>query len=253
MVCLPVVVKSLVLVVVHSRVLSWFGNLVLVVVKTYSLLMILMILMISIVLWVCLELGQINTLEYFFREKLLKWIGVPNSQIKQRVEVILPEFLLVITYLFAGEERPLKYIRVIFESGFYSKFGTPSHGSTPLSPWTWHFFWRFFPLLHHFSGQKIRDHPVPTILIQIFFLGMNIQHFWCDNRTAWLDPRELGVSGFLGGMGGNAMIGLSTINVLNGGRGRMAPTLWKTMGGLGTRKPSKPWDFYASHRNQLGL
>eukprot|EP00434_Breviolum_minutum_P026311 symbB.v1.2.023254.t1/scaffold2112.1/size106475/4 len=32
------------------------------------------------------------------------------------------------------------------------------------------------------------------------------------------------VSGFLGGMGGNAMIGLSTINVLNGGRGRMAPT-----------------------------
>jgi len=83
----------------------------------------------------------------------------------------------------------------------------------------------FFPLLHHFSGQKIRDHPVPTILIQIFFGGMNIQHFWCDNRTAWLDPRELGVSGFLGGMGGNAMIGLSTINVLNGGRGRMAPTL----------------------------
>ena len=36
MVCLPVVVKSLVLVVVRSRVLSWFGNLVLVVVKTYS-------------------------------------------------------------------------------------------------------------------------------------------------------------------------------------------------------------------------
>ncbi|CAJ1367963.1 unnamed protein product, partial [Effrenium voratum] len=32
------------------------------------------------------------------------------------------------------------------------------------------------------------------------------------------------VSGFLGGMGGNAMIGLSTINSLNGGRGRMAPT-----------------------------
>jgi len=32
------------------------------------------------------------------------------------------------------------------------------------------------------------------------------------------------VSGFLGGMGGNAMIGLSTINVLNGGRGRLAPT-----------------------------
>ena len=26
-------------------------------------------------------------------------------------------------------------------------------------------------------------------------------------------------------MGGNAMIGLSTINVLNGGRGRMAPTV----------------------------
>ena len=36
MVCLPVVVKSLVLVVVHSRPMSWFGNLVLVVVKTYS-------------------------------------------------------------------------------------------------------------------------------------------------------------------------------------------------------------------------
>mmetsp|Transcript_54789 Transcript_54789/g.127888 ORF Transcript_54789/g.127888 Transcript_54789/m.127888 type:complete len:641 (+) Transcript_54789:45-1967(+) len=33
------------------------------------------------------------------------------------------------------------------------------------------------------------------------------------------------VSGFLGGMGGNAMIGLSTINSLNGGRGRMAPTV----------------------------
>jgi len=31
------------------------------------------------------------------------------------------------------------------------------------------------------------------------------------------------VSGFLGGMGGNAMIGLSTVNCLNGGRGRMAP------------------------------
>ena len=36
MVCLPVVVKSLVLVVVHSRPMSWFGNLVLVVVKTHS-------------------------------------------------------------------------------------------------------------------------------------------------------------------------------------------------------------------------
>jgi len=32
------------------------------------------------------------------------------------------------------------------------------------------------------------------------------------------------LSGFFGGMGGNAMIGLSTINVLNGGRGRLAPT-----------------------------
>jgi len=32
------------------------------------------------------------------------------------------------------------------------------------------------------------------------------------------------LSGFLGGMGGNAMIGLSTINVLNGGKGRLAPT-----------------------------
>jgi len=32
------------------------------------------------------------------------------------------------------------------------------------------------------------------------------------------------LSGFLGGMGGNAMIGLSTINALNGGRGRIAPT-----------------------------
>mmetsp|Transcript_3847 Transcript_3847/g.11382 ORF Transcript_3847/g.11382 Transcript_3847/m.11382 type:complete len:485 (-) Transcript_3847:132-1586(-) len=31
------------------------------------------------------------------------------------------------------------------------------------------------------------------------------------------------VSGFFGGMGGNAMIGLSTINGLNGGRGRIAP------------------------------
>lgn len=35
------------------------------------------------------------------------------------------------------------------------------------------------------------------------------------------------LGGFLGGMGGNAMIGLSTINVLNGGRGRMAPSLGK--------------------------
>lgn len=33
------------------------------------------------------------------------------------------------------------------------------------------------------------------------------------------------VSGLLGGMGGNAMIGLSTINCLNGGRGRLAPTI----------------------------
>jgi len=33
------------------------------------------------------------------------------------------------------------------------------------------------------------------------------------------------LSGFLGGMGGDAMIGLSTINVLNGGRGRLAPTV----------------------------
>jgi SulP family sulfate permease len=33
------------------------------------------------------------------------------------------------------------------------------------------------------------------------------------------------LSGGMGGMGGNAMIGLSTINVLNGGRGRMAPTV----------------------------
>jgi len=31
------------------------------------------------------------------------------------------------------------------------------------------------------------------------------------------------ISGFFGGMGGNAMIGLSTINVLNGGKGRLAP------------------------------
>eukprot|EP00929_Paragymnodinium_shiwhaense_P111604 TRINITY_DN7990_c0_g2_i1.p1 TRINITY_DN7990_c0_g2~~TRINITY_DN7990_c0_g2_i1.p1 ORF type:complete len:612 (+),score=187.06 TRINITY_DN7990_c0_g2_i1:83-1918(+) len=31
------------------------------------------------------------------------------------------------------------------------------------------------------------------------------------------------LSGFFGGMGGNAMIGLSTINVLNGGKGRLAP------------------------------
>ena len=33
------------------------------------------------------------------------------------------------------------------------------------------------------------------------------------------------VSGFLGGMGGDAMIGLSTINCLNGGRGRLARPL----------------------------
>jgi len=33
------------------------------------------------------------------------------------------------------------------------------------------------------------------------------------------------ISGFFGGMGGNAMIGLSTINVLCGGRGRLAPTV----------------------------
>ena len=32
------------------------------------------------------------------------------------------------------------------------------------------------------------------------------------------------ISGFFGGMGGNAMIGLSTIACLNGGRGRVAPT-----------------------------
>lgn len=33
------------------------------------------------------------------------------------------------------------------------------------------------------------------------------------------------VSGFFGGMGGDAMIGLSTINCLNGGKGRLAPTV----------------------------
>jgi len=33
------------------------------------------------------------------------------------------------------------------------------------------------------------------------------------------------LSGFLGGMGGNAMIGLSTVNCLNGGRGRLGPTV----------------------------
>merc|ERR1719181_423932 len=33
------------------------------------------------------------------------------------------------------------------------------------------------------------------------------------------------ISGFLGGMGGDAMIGLSTINCLNGGKGRLAPTV----------------------------
>lgn len=33
------------------------------------------------------------------------------------------------------------------------------------------------------------------------------------------------VSGFLGGMGGDAMIGLSTINCLNGGSGRLGPTV----------------------------
>ena len=33
------------------------------------------------------------------------------------------------------------------------------------------------------------------------------------------------VSGFLGGMGGNAMIGLSTIACLNGGRRRIAPVV----------------------------
>lgn len=32
------------------------------------------------------------------------------------------------------------------------------------------------------------------------------------------------ISGFFGGMGGNAMIGLSTINGLNGGKTRLAPT-----------------------------
>jgi len=32
------------------------------------------------------------------------------------------------------------------------------------------------------------------------------------------------ISGFLGGMGGNAMIGLSTVNCLNGGKGRLGPT-----------------------------
>jgi len=33
------------------------------------------------------------------------------------------------------------------------------------------------------------------------------------------------LSGFLGGMGGDAMIGLSTINCLNGGKGRLGPTV----------------------------
>jgi len=33
------------------------------------------------------------------------------------------------------------------------------------------------------------------------------------------------ISGFFGGMGGNAMIGLSTVNCLNGGRGRLGPSV----------------------------
>jgi len=33
------------------------------------------------------------------------------------------------------------------------------------------------------------------------------------------------LSGFFGGMGGNAMIGLSTVNCLNGGRGRLGPSV----------------------------
>jgi SulP family sulfate permease len=37
------------------------------------------------------------------------------------------------------------------------------------------------------------------------------------------------ISGFFGGMGGNAMIGLSTINCLNGGRTRVAPTFTAVM------------------------
>lgn len=45
------------------------------------------------------------------------------------------------------------------------------------------------------------------------------------DRTLFAMGLGNAVSGFLGGMGGNAMIGLSTINSLNGGRGRMAPTV----------------------------
>jgi len=33
------------------------------------------------------------------------------------------------------------------------------------------------------------------------------------------------ISGFFGGMGGNAMIGLSTVNCLNGGKGRLGPSV----------------------------
>lgn len=51
------------------------------------------------------------------------------------------------------------------------------------------------------------------------------------------------VSGFLGGMGGDAMIGLSTINCLNGGKGRLAPTVTATGVALGTMVAYPVLDF----------
>jgi len=43
------------------------------------------------------------------------------------------------------------------------------------------------------------------------------------NRTVLAMGGANILSGFLGGMGGNAMIGLSTVNCLNGGKGRLGP------------------------------
>ena len=119
-------------------------------------------LMISIVLLVCLGLGQIKTLELFFHVNVLMWIGVPNSQVKQRIEVILPKFLLVMDLhvLLVKSGLSNTYEWSSTRKWILLKIWTPiPRFNTSLLPWTSHFFFGCVPL-HRFSGN-IRDHPAP--------------------------------------------------------------------------------------------
>ena len=97
---------------------------------------------------------------------------------------------------------------------------------------------RFFFNDDHYDMGKLDGKAVGTILQQGILLGavgcieslMTAEVVSSHTKTphhSGLVVGAMGVgnilSGLLGGMGGNAMIGLSTIACLNGGRGRVAP------------------------------